>query len=233
MSHAWAGTSVVLGVIIGLALEAHAQVLGTGVLPVQEIGAQLVQSTVTAVQSTISAIEDVVQTASALQELVPLDAILVAEGIAEDMAALADIVRQAEGLSYDIASLQAQIDALFNLDTAPASTSELQVRLAEIRRVRSQCYSYAMRLQTLLTTALRTVDHLVLLVNSIANFLGAKQGMQTLVQLNATISKTTTIHATQTAAFQRAGSVDAMEQLLTIESLHRINEATMADWPRR
>ena len=70
------------------------------------------------------------------------------------MAALADIVRQAEGLSYDIASLQAQIDALFDLDTAPASTSELQVRLAEIRRVRSQCYSYAMRLQTLLTTAL-------------------------------------------------------------------------------
>ena len=38
---------------------------------------------------------------------------------AEDMAALADIMRQAEGLSYDIASLQAQIDALFNLDTAP------------------------------------------------------------------------------------------------------------------
>ena len=120
----------------GLFRSAQAQVLGTGVLPVQEIGAQLFHSTVTAVQSTISAVEDVVQTASALQELVPLDAILVAEGIAEDLAALADIVRQAEGLSYDIASLQAQIDALFNLDTAPASTSELQVRLAEIRRVR-------------------------------------------------------------------------------------------------
>ena len=48
-----------------------------------------------------------------------------------------------------------------------------------------------------------------------------------------TISKTLTIQATQTAAFQRAESVDKMEELLTIESLQRINEAMMADWPRR
>ena len=216
-----------------MALPAQAQVLGTGVLQVQEIGAQLFHATVTAVQSTISAVEDVIQTASALQELVPLDAILVAEGIAEDLAALADIVRQAEGLSYDIASLQAQIDALFNLDTAPMARRALQERLTEIRRVRVQAYTYAMRLQTLMTTALRTVDHLILLVNSIANFLGAKQGMQTLVQLNATISKTITIHATQQAAYERAGSIDKMDRTADVEASlpqdHRGPHGRLAD----
>ena len=179
MNQRWPRGVLAVALSVGMALPAQAQVLGTGVLQVQEIGAQLFHATVTAVQSTISAVEDVIQTASALQELVPLDAILVAEGIAEDLAALADIIRQVDGLSYDIQSLQAQIDALFNLDTAPDGTSALRERLNEIRRVRVQAYTYAMRLQTLMTTALRTVDHLILLVNSIANFLGAKQGMQT------------------------------------------------------
>ena len=51
--------------------------------------------------------------------------------------------------------------------------------------------------------------------------------------MTATISKTLTIQTVQTAAYERAGSLDKMEELLTIESLHRINEAMMADWPRR
>ena len=218
--------------VLSLAPPTHAQVLGTGVLPVQEIGAVLVNSTTTAVQSTISAIEDVIQTANSLQELVPLEAIIVAEGIAEDMAALADIMRQAEGLSYDVASLRAQITVLFDLDTAPATPTLLQVRLAEIRRVRWQANLYAMRLQTLMTTALRTVDHLILLVNSIGALLGNKQGMQTLIQLNATLSKTATIHAAQEAAFQRAGSIEQMESILTQESIRLINADTRADWPK-
>ena len=184
-------------------------------------------------QAVLTAIATAETVANQILDLTPLDEIITLQGILDDLALLADIVAQAEGLSYDIASLRAQIAALFDLDTAPASTSELQVRLAEIRRVRSQCYSYAMRLQTLLTTALRTIEHLTALLTSMSAFLGAKQGMQTLVQVNMTISKTLTIQATQTAAFQRAESVDTMEELLTIESLHRINEATMADWPRR
>ena len=184
-------------------------------------------------QSTISAVEDVVQSASALQELVPLDDIVVAQGIIEDLALLADIVRQAEGLSYDVASLQAQIRALFDLDTAPANITLLQQRLSEIRWIRWQAYSYAMKLQTLMTTALRTVDHLVTLLNSIATLLGAKQGMQTLVQVQMTMNKTITIQATQQAAYERAGSIDKMEQLLIAESMVRIHEDIRADWPKQ
>ena len=73
--------------------------------------------------------------------------------------------QQIEVLDNDIQSLQRQITALFDLETAPASTSALRERLAEIRRLRWQCYSYAMRLQTLIKTALRTIQHLVTLVN--------------------------------------------------------------------
>ena len=218
---------------LALAQPLQAQVLGTGILPVTEVGANLYQNTVTAVQSVLTAIAAAETAANTLLDLTPLDEVITLQGILEDVKLLADIVAQAEVLSNDVASLRAQIAALFDLETAPASTSALQERLAEIRRVRAQCYSYAMRLQTLMTTAIRTIDHLTALLTSVSTFLGAKQGMQTLVQVNMTISKTLTIQTTQTAAFQRAESVDKMEELLTIESLHRINEAMMADWPRR
>jgi len=225
--------AVTLGVTLGLGQPLPAQILGTGVIPVTEIGANLWQNTITAGQSILTAISTAQTVANQLLDLEPVSEVITLQGIMEDLAALADIMRQAEGLSYDVQSLQAQIAALFDLETAPRSTSELQVRLAEIRRVRSQCYAYAMRLQTLLNTAFRTIEHLVTLVNSISAFLGNKQGMQTLVQVNMTISKTLTIQAAQSAAYERAGSVDKMEELLTVESLHRINGDVMADWPTR
>lgn len=232
MSRRWVRKTVVVAVL-SLSPPIHAQVLGTGVLPVQEIGAQLFQSTVTAVQSTISAIEDVIQSAAALQELVPLDAIETAEGIMEDMEELGKIMAQADRLSYDITSLQQQLDRLFDVKTTPSSTSELQMRLREIRQMRREAYSYAMRLQTLGRTAQRTVQHLSLLLKSISAYLGNKQAQQSLAQMNATMNKTLAIHATQVAAYQQAGSLDKMEELMTIESLQQIQKEIMADWPRR
>ena len=208
---------------LSLALQVQAQVLGTGVLQVQEIGMQLWHSTVTAVNAVATALSTAQTVVQGITELTPLDEVITLQGILEDLSALADIVGQAEGLSYDLQSLQAQIAALFDLDTAPNNIHVLNERLAQIRRIRAQCYSYAMRLQTLLTTATRTAEHLTGLLNSVASFLGAKQGMQTLVQVATTISKTEAISAAQVAAYQRAGSVDKMEELLTIESLHRIN----------
>ena len=112
------------------------------------------QSTITAIQSTISAIEDVLQTGYMVINLTPVEGVLVADGISADMAALADIVSQAEGLSYDISSLQSQISALFDLDNPPTTSALLYERLREIRRVRHLGHSYALRVQTLLMTTL-------------------------------------------------------------------------------
>ena len=84
------------------------------------VGTNLYNGTVTAVQSTIATAEDV-QTANQ-----PLDlrrwTRLFAPRACRRPGGPGGYRRQAEGLSYDIASLQAQIAALFNLDTAPAST---------------------------------------------------------------------------------------------------------------
>ena len=129
----------VLGIVLLLAQPLQAQILGTGVLSVTEIGANLYQNTITAINAVLTAVATAQTVANQILDLTPLDEIITLQGILEDLALLADIVAQAEGLSYDIASLRAQIDALFNLDTAPASTSELQLRLAEIRRVRARC----------------------------------------------------------------------------------------------
>ena len=90
-----------------------------------------------------------------------------------------------------------------------------------------------MRLQTLIKTALRTLQHLSKLVTSVSAFLGNKQAQQALVQVAASTNTTLTVLAAQTAAYQRAGSVDKMEELLTMESLYRINAEMMADWPKR
>ena len=213
--------------VLALVLPAKAQ------LPVAEVGPNLLQSTIIAAQSTLTAISTAQTAANTILDLTPLDEMIMASGIIESAAALADIMAQVEGLDNDVQSLQRQITALFGLETAPASTSALRERLAEIRRLRWQCYSYAMRLQTLIKTALRTIQHLVTLVHSICSFLGNKQGIQTLTQVAASTNTTLTILAAQTAAFQRAASVDKMEELLTIESLQRIQADMMSDWPRR
>jgi conjugal transfer/entry exclusion protein len=191
------------------------------------------QNLITAAQSTLTSIATAQTAANTLLDLTPLDEMIMASGIIEAATQLADILQQIEGLDNDIQSLQRQITALFGLETAPASASALRERLAEIRRLRWQCYSYAMKLQTLIKTALRTIQHLGTLVSSIRAFLGAKQGIQTLTQVAASTNNTLTILAAQTAAYQRAGSVDKMEELLTIESLQRIQADMLSDWPRR
>ena len=122
---------------------------------------------------------------------------------------------------------------LFNLDTAPSSTSELQMRLAEIRRMRAAVVELCHAVANVGTHGAADGRASQPLLRSISAFLGNKQAQQSIAQMNATISKTLAIQAAQQAAFQQAGGFDKMEELLTIESLQRINEATMADWPRR
>ena len=143
-----------LGWLLGWCALARAQGI-----PVYD-NTNFLQNLVTAAQSTLTAIATAETAANTILDLTPLDEIITASGIIEDLAALAEIMAQVDVLSTDIASLQAQVAVLFGLDTAPASTSELQVRLREIRRLRSEAYIYAMRLQTLMRTAIRTIEHL-------------------------------------------------------------------------
>jgi conjugal transfer/entry exclusion protein len=208
------GLSLVL--LLGLVATAQAQ------LPVIDAG-NLVQNTTTAIESVLTTIETVLIEANQVLELTPLDEIAVAGGMAEDMQLLGQLVQEAEGLSYDLGALRAQIDALFHLDAAPETTSALQERLGAIRRVRFQCYSYAIRVQTLLRTALRTVEHLQGLLDTLGALIGNMTGNQTIGQFQSVTAKHATNLDVQIAAFHRAQSVDKMEELLTMEALRRIN----------
>ena len=206
-----------LCVVLGSATLANAQGL-----PVYD-NANFLQNIVTAAQTTITAIEAVFQSKEWVLDLTALDGIQTADGIAEDMALLGQLVEQAEGLSYDLSSLQAQIDSLFSLDAAPGTTSALRERLAAIRQLKYRCYSYAMRVQTLLRTALRTVDHLQGLLDTLGGIVGSVTGNQTLGQFQAVGSKHLANLDVQIASFHRAQAVDKLEDVLILESLRHIN----------
>jgi len=190
-------------------------------LPVTDVG-NLAVNTISSLQTTITAIEAVFQSAEWVVELTPVEG-LVTGSISEDMEALGALVENAQGLSYDIGELQSQIDTLFNLDGAPNTTALLRERLMEVRRLRHTCYTYAMRTQTLLTTAARTAEHLAGLLEALGDVVGNLSVSQRASEMSATISKSAANLQVQTAAFQRAGSVDKMEELLTIESINAIN----------
>jgi conjugal transfer/entry exclusion protein len=191
----------------------------------------LVQNLITAIESVLSVIQEILIEANQILELTPLDEIAVAGGIAEDMALLGQLIEQAEGLSYDISSIESQVTVLFSLDTAPDTRDGLTERLAEIKRVKYQSYLYATRVQTLMRTALRTVEHLQALLDTISGIVGNMGGNQTHVQATTVATKHLANLDVQIAAYHRAQTVDKLSEGLILESIEKIQRARMEDWP--
>jgi len=214
-----------LTLLLGSATLARAQGL-----PVYD-NANFLQNIITAVQSVLTTIQTVLIEANQILELTPLDDIAVAGGIAEDMELLGLLLEQAEGLSYDVGSLETQITALFDLDTAPDTRDGLTERMAEIKRLKFQSYRYAAKVQTLLSTAARTIEHLTGLLDTVGALLGNMQGNQTHAQFQSVLGKHAANMQVQQAAFQRAKTVDKLSEALIIESINRIQERRMEDWP--
>jgi conjugal transfer/entry exclusion protein len=213
-------TLLIALVVVGLwTSQVHAQGL-----PVIDIS-NLLQNTVQAVQS-------VLMVANMVLELTPLGEIVLSDTFGSDLDELAGIVREAQGMSYDLNSLNAQITTLFDLSTAPSTSRALQQRLAAIRQVVVDSYVYALRTQTLIRTALNTVQHLTRLVAAIEHFAGNMAANQTLTQLDSKLTQTLTQLQVQTAAYERAQSVERLTEPLIIESLQRINKAGMEDYPQ-
>ena len=184
------------------------------------------------VQNVVQAIQTILMVANQILELTPLDEIVLGDTFDRDMDDLGAIIEEARGLSYDVSSLQAQVTALLHLDSAPNNSRDLQLRLAEIRRVVFDSYVYALRTQTLLRTTLSAIRHLKALVGAIGDYVGNMQGNQGLTQVESTISETLARLQVQSAAYERAQSVERLTEALTIESIHRMNEQLMFDWPR-
>jgi hypothetical protein len=225
----WTWFSAALLLISLISRPAQAQLFG-GVL-VRDLITEA-QTSITAVQTTISAVEAVIHTAKWIIEQTPLDDFVLAGDLSEDLATLNALVHEAQALGYDISSLSAMISALFSLESAPGTTSELQVRLWEIRRQVHLGWGYALRVQGLIQTAIRTISHVLRLYEQITALLGNLGGHQNLAQQLNKLVQLETEAKVATNAFQLAQSLDRLTEPLVDESLQLINETIMSTHPR-
>src|SRR5262245_50531741 len=103
--------------------------------------ANFTQNTISAVQAVLTTIEAVLIEANQILDLTRLDGVVVAGGIADDMRYLGGILESAQGLSYNVSELQTQINTLFDLQHAPSTRGELELRLQDIQRFKFEAYS--------------------------------------------------------------------------------------------
>jgi conjugal transfer/entry exclusion protein len=214
-----------LSLLLASVQMAHAQ------LPVIDAG-NLAQNTISAIQSVLTTIQTVLIEANQILDLTPLDEVGTAQGIMQDITQLASVVEQAEGLAFDITTLQIQLTALFDLETAPATRDGLTARLAEIKKLKFQAYSYAAKLHTVLETVFRTTDHLNRLLETVAGIIGNLQGQQTSIQAQLTATKQLANINAQMIVYYRAQTTDRLSDALIAESIAKIQAARMEDWPK-
>ena len=193
-------------------------------IPVTDVGNLL--------QNTVQAVQTVLMVGNQLLELAGLGEIVLGDDMAAELDQLGGILEEAQGLRMDLATIQLHVTLLFDLHSAPQSSSALRQRLADIRQLTWTVYVDALRTQTLLQSSLSALRHMTRLLAAIGEFVGNNQGNQTLAQLDSKLTIELIKLKEQTAAHQRAQTVDRLTEPLTIESLYRIQESIMADWPR-
>ncbi len=173
----------------------------------------------------------VLTVANQVLELTGFDTLSLDDSYTDDLAAIKAVVTDASALTADLTSLNAQVQTLFDLSSAPSGSEELRNRLAAMRQVVVQSYVYALRTQTLIKTTLTTIGHLEKFYNDLGVLLGNQQSNQALIQHQATLNKTLATLQTQSAAFAHAQTVDRLSEPLTIEALGNIFDAIMEDHP--
>src|SRR5262249_41623179 len=149
----------------------------------------------------------------------PLGDIATAGGLLEDMQLLGRLVEEASQVSRDLDSLQAQINGLLHIESAPDTREGLTARLAEFRRLKQEYWGYAARVQTLMRTALTTVRHMQLLLEPLSQLIGNLQGEQLVAQQAAAMHKHLANIQVQQAAYNQAHSADKLMEAVTIESI--------------
>ena len=165
------------------------------------------------------------------EELLPLDGIIIQDGLFDlDMSDLAQIATEGQALIGDIGALKAEVTALFDLTTAPATSTELAQRLHDMRAAIYLVRSYAIRTQALIRTLNNTVTHLQGLVGAIGDYVGGMQGRQSINQQLAEVNKASAVLAAQQAAFNNADTIAKMEQPIMIESWLLIKQNVMAGY---
>jgi conjugal transfer/entry exclusion protein len=181
------------------------------------------------IQNTITAVQAVLIVLNQLIELTALEGVM---DYGEDLATIAALAGEASSLGFDLASLQSQILVLFDPANAPATSFEYAGLAFEIRARMFQAYRYAMRTQTLIQTALRTVEHILEFIGHIGAAIGNLTVSQSLGEAQSKLAQLATEANVRQAAFERGRSLEGAEPGMLIQSIRNINEAQMADYPR-
>jgi conjugal transfer/entry exclusion protein len=216
-----------LALAVLLALAGLVQAQG---LPVYD-NANFLQNIITATQSVITAVEAVIQTEQGIENLLPLDDIVVAGDVAAMVALLMDVAAEGQALMGDAASARAQFNALFGLETMPTSPSGLSQRMGEMRLAISEARSYVARVQTLAATFTSAMQHVTTIMGLLGGIAGNKQGHQAVNQLLALHNQTATIQALQDAATQRVHLMTEAERTMIVTSFAYIQCMRWSDWP--
>jgi hypothetical protein len=119
--------------------------------------------------------QNVISLANDALNLLPLPVIEIASDLSADITTLNTIIAEGTQVGLDLSSLQAQLTSLFDLHTAPASSSELLQRVTQIRTLVWQARSYAMRVNTLIQSFQNTLRHIDALIGTIAQLVGVKE----------------------------------------------------------
>jgi hypothetical protein len=217
---------VVILAVLGLPVLVSAQ------LPVITVPGSEVNDAANLEQNTISATNLIINTAKWILDLAPLESFEWSDAFFEDLATLQQLASEAQQIGMDLESMQAQIDVLFGLDAAPMTSFEYRQRVADINLRILQVYSYAMRTQTLINTAIRTVDHIMGFVSQVAGLLGKLSIEQTMSQQLGKLHQLPAEANVQLSAFHHAKSTEALAPGVLQQGLRNINEAMMSDHPR-
>lgn len=202
-------------------------------IDVVEVGANLAANQTSAVQNTITAIESVLQSGYMLIELTALgELVLNGASWGNDLARLEEILALSQALAWDLASVDTQIRGLFSVEAAPITAVGLAEHGAAVRMAVSQAYSYAMQAQTLMTSGVRTVSHMLALLEALGGIIGNLQGRQTVGQMHLKLSQLLAEQEIITATYQRAKTVDGLAGPVLQQGLRNINQRMMADHPR-
>jgi hypothetical protein len=209
---------LLLGLLLAWTLPASAQ------LPVEEVGWNLALNGV-------QASEALFQSAQWVIDLLPLEAWDAIEGAMEDLALLRELALQAQLIGMDIDSVIAQLNALFNLDLAPTTSFEFRERVGEINRRIYEVYGYAMRVQTLINSVVRTVDHILGLVEIMRELIGKLSVEQNIGQQLAKLKQIQAEHQTVMTAFVHAQSTQALAPGVLQQGIQNITDAMMEGHP--
>lgn len=209
----------------------HAQILGTGVTPTFEVSPMQESTFVTSVQTTVSAIEDVIQSAYMLLDLSPMEEITLSAEFMTTMALLAELGAEGQLLMQDIERATADFEVLFGLEVLPSTPSELQTRINETTAYLWQARRYAVRTQSLINHITGAVAHVTRIVELMRILLGNMQGQQLQVQLLAQANQTLATQTLQQAAAQRIETLEGAQRDLIVRGWNKMQAERWAGWP--